>query len=458
VSRGLWRKLKRLESRIEGISFKVPPIPGDPLSFCDVLLGFKPTSYQRRLLESDSKRIVVRWARQSGKTTALATLSVIRAVTVPRSTVLIISPGLRQSMILGDRIRGLLESLPGEYRVLVRQMLKTIFRFRNRSTIIILPNSEHQLRGFTADLIVADEAAFFHNDDAIFDNILPPMLATTDGTLVVSSTPWGRNIVYYRLNQDPGYEKHVVTWEAYDEGVYHPGFLEHIERQRESNPQAYRMEYLAEFAEEADTWLTQDLLTKCCSETLAYYSFDSRRRGRFYAGIDLAERVDHSVIAVLERTEVLRLVHMHRFKKGTSLASVIGYAKLLSERWDRIHATYIDSTKHGDYIVEDMKGAGVANPKGIFFTVKSKQEMAQILRQRMSGGGLRIPYDRDLLDELNVENYQLTKTGRITYSHPDGAHDDRFWALALAVYAAEQLQPMSGPIACTGWLTHLKGA
>ena len=448
MSRSLWRKLKSLENRINSFSIKPPQLPDDSHTFCEELLKFRPTSYQRRLLESDSKRIVVRWARQSGKTTALATLSIIRAVTIPKSTVLIISPGLRQSMILGDRIRSLLENLPGEYRGLVRQRLKTIFRFRNRSIIIILPNSEHQLRGFTADLIVADEAAFFHNDVAIFDSILPPMLATTDGTLIVSSTPWGRNTVYYRLNQDPEYEKHVVTWrEAYDEGVYHSGFLEHIERQRESSPQAYRMEYLAEFAEEADTWLTQDLLAKCCSETLDYYSFDSRRRGCFYAGIDLAERVDYSVIAVLERTETLRLVHMHRFKKGTSIASVIGYAKLLSGRWDRIHATYVDSTKHGDYIVEDMRQAGVANPKGIFFTVKSKQEMAQILRQRMTREQLRIPYDRDLLDELNTEKYTLTKMGRITYSHQEGTHDDRFWALALAIYASEQSKPSSLPIA-----------
>ena len=194
--------------------------------------------------------------------------------------------------------------------------------------------------------------------------------------------------------------------------------------------------------------LLENLLAKCCSETLDYYPFDSRKRGRFYAGIDLAERVDHSVIAVLERTEILRLVHMHRFKKGTSIASVIGYAKLLSERWDRIHATYVDSTKHGDYIIENMREAGVANPKGVFFTAMSKQEMTQILRQRMTQGQLQIPYDRDLLDELNTENYQLTKTGRITYSHPEGTHDDRFWALALAAYAAEQtLPPPSRPIA-----------
>jgi hypothetical protein len=30
-----------------------------------------------------------------------------------------------------------------------------------------------------------------------------------------------------------------------------------------------------------------------------------------------------------------------------------------------------------------------------------------------------------------------------------GSHDDMFWALALAVYAADQIQQMSGPIART---------
>jgi hypothetical protein len=67
--------------------------------------------------------------------------------------------------------------------------------------------------------------------------------------------------------------------------------------------------------------------------------------------------------------------------------------------------------------------------------------MAQLLKQRMTEGRLRVPFGLDLLDELNVERYELTKTGRIAFSHPDGTHDDRFWALALAVYAAEKAPP-----------------
>ena len=86
-------------------------------------------------------------------------------------------------------------------------------------------------------------------------------------------------------------------------------------------------------------------------------------------------------------------------------------------------------------------------PTGINFTQDTKQEMAQILKQRMTEGRLNIPFDRDTLDELNVEKYELTKTGKITFSHPEGTYDDRFWALALAACATEQAALPSIPIA-----------
>ncbi len=356
-------------------------------------------------------------------------------------------------MILGDRVRELLGRMPREIRrSVVGQQLRTIFRFRNGSQITVLPNSENQLRGFTAHLIVVDEAAFLHNDEAILRSILPPMLATTRGALIVSSTPWGRNTVFYQLNQDPDYEKHVVTWrDAAREGRYTGEFLAQLEAERETRPQVFRMEYEAEFAEEADTWLTQDLLAKSCGEDLDLLGFESQQRGRFHMGVDLAERVDYSVVAVVQRDGGrLSLVHMHRFKKGTSLASVIGYAKILGDRWRTVEAAYVDKTKHGDYIVEDMREAGLKQAEGITFTQATKQEMAQLLKQRLTEGALRMPFDRDLLDELNAEKYELTKTGRIAFSHPEGTHDDRFWALALAVYATEKAAPApSKPIART---------
>ena len=50
-------------------------------------------------------------------------------------------------------------------------------------------------------------------------------------------------------------------------------------------------------------------------------------------------------------------------------------------------------------------------------------------------------FDQNLLSKLNVERYELSKTGKLLFNHPDGTHDDRFWAPALAVYAEEQAPP-----------------
>jgi len=428
-------------------------IPEDPIQFIEEYLGFTPTTYQRELIDfvaSDHKRIVLRWARQSGKTWILASLLIHHCAHNSNHLALIVAPGLRQSMILRDKIHELLDKIPLPVRrAILKQRLRTTIKFRNGSQIVALPNSEHLLRGYTANLVICDEAAFFHNDETIFQHILTPMMATTNGTMIVSSTPWGQKTVYYQINQDPDWVLVHAPWtRALNDGIYNPEFTKEIDKIRQSRPQTYTMEYLAEFIEDIDTWLPQDLLAKSVRHDLEYTGFNETPTGHFYAGIDLAEKVDHTAIAVVQRTSTgLDLVHMHRFKLGTSLAAAIGYTKTLNDRWSRIHAAYIDKTKHGDYIVQDFREAGIAHAQGVTFTQNSKMEMAQLLKQRLHEGALRIPYDRTLLDELNTEQYELTKTGKITYSHPEGTHDDRFWALALAIYASEQSKPPNWPIA-----------
>ena len=141
---------------------------------------------------------------------------------------------------------------------------------------------------------------------------------------------------------------------------------------------------------------------------------------------------------------------MKRFAINTSYASVIGYLKILNERLTTIRSNYVDDTGVGNAVVEEMIAAGIANIKGTTFTLQSKEEMATILREKMRKGELKIPYvparhldDIDLTAELNVEKYQLMKTGRVQFSHSVDCHDDIFWSCCLACYAAVQA-PLPG--------------
>lgn len=102
----------------------------------------------------------------------------------------------------------------------------------------------------------------------------------------------------------------------------------------------------------------------------------------------------------------------------------------------------------GEYIVEDMKNAGIRQVEGVKFTLAVKEKLATNLKQCMIDGNFKVPYvpvrsirDVDLMAELNVERFELRKTGGITFSHPEGTHDDVFWAVALAVAASRAEAP-----------------
>jgi 5'(3')-deoxyribonucleotidase len=58
---------------------------------------------------------------------------------------------------------------------------------------------------------------------------------------------------------------------------------------------------------------------------------------------------------------------------------------------------------------------------------------------------LHVPFDPELFKELNVERFELSKSGKILFNHPHGTNDDRFWAIALAVYTAEKTVSPSWP-------------
>jgi phage FluMu gp28-like protein len=161
-------------------------------------------------------RIVVVFPRQSGKTTTLAIRMIHYALTHPATTSLIVAPGLRQSMIVMDHIQQQISQIPIQRRrehVRQRQIQRTTITFKNGSKIIALPNAPQLLRGYSASNVTCDEACFFREDELIFYSVLFPMLQTTQGTLIASSTPWGKDSAFYKFTQDPAFSKHRITIE-----------------------------------------------------------------------------------------------------------------------------------------------------------------------------------------------------------------------------------------------------
>lgn len=176
--------------------------------------------------------------------------------------------------------------------------------------------------------------------------------------------------------------------------------------------------------------------------------------GTFFVGVDLGQKMDHSAIAVLRKDgDTVSLVHLKRFKLGTEYGVVLGFLKLLEKVLQTVRRVYIDRTGVGEFFVEQVVKEGVKNVRGIMLSLPEKQGIMVCMKRTMEKGQLRIPYDSELINEINVERYEQTQTGQWKFSHPNGTHDDRLWALALAVYASKPEVPAYHPFAVLGHIS-----
>ncbi|MFQ6073946.1 MAG: hypothetical protein ACE5KC_01880, partial [Candidatus Bathyarchaeia archaeon] len=138
------------------------------------------------------------------------------------------------------------------------------------------------------------------------------------------------------------------------------------------------------------------------------------------------------------------------FKLGTPYVTQMAYIKSLCDRWQHVNAVCYDHTGTKG-IDEEIERAGFSGLEGVDFTRSRKHGMAMTLKQlmmtpRKADEGLaprdarrrfELPYDQDVQAELNVVQWEQARGSEFyTFSHPEGSHDDRFWAIALAVMAA----------------------
>jgi len=193
---------KELEKR------RAKGLPSDAVSFAR-LVGMTADAWQERVLRWTGKRLLLNCSRQAGKSTTTAVLALHRALTAPKSLILLISPSDRQSGELFRKVLDAMNQLPS--RPTMTEDNKRSLTFSNGSRIVSLPSSEATIRGYSAvSLILVDEAAFV--DDGLIVAVRP-MLAVSDGQMVMMSTPNGRRGAFFEAwdRGGPVWERVLVT-------------------------------------------------------------------------------------------------------------------------------------------------------------------------------------------------------------------------------------------------------
>lgn len=216
-----------------------------------------PDPWQKMVLRYEGKRLIMNCCRQSGKSTTVARKAYHRAKYIPRSLILLVSPALRQSSELFRKIYEVYQDDWDRLRLL--EDSKLFMTMENGSRIVSLPGKEETIRGYSgADLIIIDEAS------RVLDTTyytVRPMLATSGGSLILMSTPYGKRGFFFQewlSSQKPGTQWTPVTITADQCPRITPEFLE--DEKNNLSMRYYLQEYFCQFMETEDQLIPYELI------------------------------------------------------------------------------------------------------------------------------------------------------------------------------------------------------
>jgi hypothetical protein len=208
----------------------------DPAALFRVAFGMEPLAWQADYLRETRPAVLLK-GRQVGASLAAAALAVHTAIYYAETNVVIVSPSLKQSTEITARARTGLRKLSAR----LTQDSTSTLRLANGSRVLSLPGTARSVRGWTAKLLILDEAAFISAETFTAARAL----VATGGRLVVQSTPALADGDFHELvtADDPELARFTVPSDSVP--TISAAFLE-AER-RAMSPDAFAAEYECRF-------------------------------------------------------------------------------------------------------------------------------------------------------------------------------------------------------------------
>lgn len=287
-------------------------------------------------------------------------------------------------------------------------------------------SKEDGLRGEGVDFVVIDEGDM--TSKRAWTEEIRPTLSDTMGDMLAISTPKGRHGWFYdyfkRGQSEEAQYNDVDSWQAPTYENPHVPDSEIDAAQDELPDRVFRQEYMAEFIDDSG-----GVFEKVEDRIVEDYVLDDViGKPPYYIGVDFARHQDWTVITVLDADG--RLVEFKRLrnKAWSQIQSTV-------ERvYDQYPGTaYLDGSRDNK-IVADLEAAGV-DVEPVTFTSQRKTQMIENLITVLEKEEISIPDIPQMISELQMMEYDVTRAGNVRYHAPEGFHDDCVDSLALANWA-----------------------
>jgi hypothetical protein len=375
--------------------------------------------------------------RQSGKTRIASALAVYEAISAQQDP----GGGETYCLLVAQDHRAALRALFSYVTSTfdASEMLQSAVSDQTRDTITLesgsriaaYPCRAPAVRGLRARIVVCDEIAFYRSSDG-YDvgtemlRALRPTLATTDGKLVMISSPYGQAGVlwemhrkHYGRNESP-----VLVWQA-DAPSMNPTLPAHyLDQMKEDDPEAYRSEVLGEFRAGVATLFDPEILDDAVIpgrkelspvDGITYRAFVDPSGGRRDAfSLAIGHRADGRVVVAALRA----------WNSPLNPSGVIQEAATLLRGYRISHVT--GDRYGGEFPREAFRTSGI----GYRVADKPKSDLYLGLLAAVNSRSVELLDDENLLRELRGLERRRGASGRDRVDHRPGSHDDRANAVA----------------------------
>jgi len=389
------------------------------------MADFKWDSWQEAVL-SHNGNITIRSGRQVGKSEVISAKSCKFALENPGTTTLIIAASQRQSSLLFEKVRANFDKHISETGIDIFKEPPTLTRIllTNGSKIYSLPagRTGYFIRGFTIDLLIADEAAYIPEE--VWKAVIP-MIAVSKkmrgmGFIILLSTPFGKGGYFYDSFHDVDFRQFHISSEACPR--IPKDFLAK-EKQRLTKAE-YMQEYQGEFTDEWNQFFNTTLIKQCMTFMDWSMVEDRRPGGRFYLGVDIARYGgDENAFVVCELVKTdLKIVKVFTTARITT-TDTIGRVIEIDKHFNFAKIFVDDSGVGGsvtDILIEKLgrKVMGINNASKRV-QVQGEEKKRGILKEDlysnalmlMETGKLTLINDLSLLKSLKSITYEYTAGG-----------------------------------------------
>lgn len=413
-----------------------------PSVFSEVFLSHKLFDYNKKYVDCEDRFIVYRSGRQVGKTMSTAVKIIHYALFAPllsdiinRECIIVIAaPTQNQASIMFNKIRDLITTndFLGSYVVRNTQTELWVNFLDNSGMTKIYTRATGEtgtsLRGYSPDVIVADECSFIKTD--ILRAFLPSGMARR-AKVWLTSTPFSKSGYFYEACQNSKPSNPEGMWtEFHVKSIDNPlvksdpTFIEEIKR---LTREEYVQEVEGEFLDIGDALIPNSLITEAIGD------YTPKGRVRYYMGVDVArtgrDETVFTIVGVDDNDTVF--VEEMESESQSNVVQVAGRMNDFARKYD-LETIFVDETGLGGGLV-DLSREQKLPVRGVFFSLQEKAEMYKNLRLLFENHKIKLKQINKLVYQLSYLRREYTETGIMKIKSDE--HDDFPDSLVLACKA-----------------------